>query len=87
MKQYFIILFAVTFLSSCDIVVIHKKKTVDAIQKSLERAYFEGQKDALNGDVRIKLNPDSCYFWVKSPWDCGDAPTYTPTYLDSKTNN
>lgn len=27
-------------------------------KKALEEAYFDGQRDAINGDVRIKLNND-----------------------------
>ncbi len=37
-----------------------------------ERAYFEGQKDAMNGDLRIGravLNGHTCYFWTKNCWD------------------
>lgn len=50
---------------------------------SQEKSYFEGQKDAINGDIRIKLNKDSVYIWKKSCWDNGDAPSYQPTYLES----
>ena len=60
--------------------VIDKK----ALTKVLEQAYFEGQKDAINGDIRIKLNSDSIYVWTKSPWESGEIPVYVPTYLDSK---
>lgn len=86
--KYFIILLAMTVLSSCnyDVAFIDTKQTEKAMQKALEKAYFEGQKDALNGDVKIKLNKDSCFIWVKSPWDSGVTPIYTPTYLDSQAN-
>jgi len=50
------------------------------IGKELERAYYEGQRDAINGDIRIKRNIDSCYIWVKSPWDDGSEPNYNPSY-------
>lgn len=43
-----------------------------------EKAYFEGQVDALKGDIRIKSNVDSCYYWIKSPWDNGDKPIFKP---------
>jgi len=55
-----------------------------AIQKALESAYFEGQRDAINGDVRIKLNEDSVYVWTKSPWNDGTLPIYFPDKSDSK---
>jgi hypothetical protein len=40
----------------------------DYITKMMEQAYFEGQRDMLEGDVRIEKT-DSNYVWVKSPWD------------------
>jgi hypothetical protein len=55
------------------------------IKKSLrlasEYGYFEGQKDALTGDIRIEkiYDTDSSYRWVKSPWDnVGVEPMYNP---------
>jgi len=50
---------------------------------SCEKAYFEGQKDAINKDVRIIKNNDSVYVWKKSCWDNGRTPKYNPTYLES----
>ena len=47
----------------------------------LEQAYFEGQKDALNGDVRIRKNGDSCWIWTKSCWDNGKQPTFNPSIV------
>ena len=55
-----------------------------SIQHDMERAYFEGQKDAINGDIRIMKNQDSCYIWKKSPWDSGTPPVYWPTYEESR---
>ena len=57
------------------------------IQIVAEQAYFEGQKDALNGDIRIKMSTDSIYIWTKSCWDEKTDPIYQPTYLDSKKQN
>ena len=37
----------------------------------MERSYYEGQKDAIAGDVRIKFNEDSSFVWTKSPWNNG----------------
>ena len=54
------------------------------VRKVAERAYFTGQRDAINGDIRIELNSDSVYFWSKSCWDNGAVPLYNPTYLDTK---
>jgi hypothetical protein len=41
----------------------------DKIQEVVEEAYFEGQKDAIQGDVRIRKNSDGCWVWTKSCWD------------------
>lgn len=60
--------------------------TEDNIRNIAERCYFEGQKDALNKDVRIKINKDSTYIWVKSPWDSGRKPTFIPDNIDSNSN-
>ena len=78
-KLYFLITLTI-MLTSCDFVIVKEKQ----LQEACEEAYFEGQKDALNGDVRIKLDKDSCYQWIKSPWDSGRIPDYNPTYLESK---
>lgn len=54
---------------------------VDAIQIIAEQAYFEGQKDAINGDIRItKIN--SCYVWTKSPWNNGTNPIFQPDCIE-----
>lgn len=45
------------------------------IQSALEKAYFEGQKDAINGDIRIKFDEEfQCYRWAKTPWNDGTKP-------------
>lgn len=37
------------------------------MSKQMERAYFEGQRDYSNGDIRIRWTNDSCWVWTKSP--------------------
>lgn len=79
MKYIILILFAL-IISSCIRIV-----TEDQMIELAEVAYFEGQRDAISGDVRIKLGSDSVYYWAKSPWDCNyRRVTFNPTYLDSK---
>lgn len=51
--------------------------------KMKEKAYFEGQRDAINGDVKIKLE-DSIYVWTKSPWNDGRKPKFNPSKKDTK---
>lgn len=52
--------------------------------KMCEQAYFEGQKDAINNDVRIKLDKDSIYQWTESPWNNNRTPLFQPSLLDTK---
>ena len=48
-----------------------------AITNVAERAYYEGQVDALKGDIRVQ-KVDSTYVWIKSPWDDGTKVTFNP---------
>lgn len=61
--------------------VIEKRKTIElqkAYYEYVEKAYFEGQKDALENDIRI-TKKDSCWVWIKSPWDNKQKPIYNPS--------
>lgn len=51
------------------------------IEEIAEKAYFEGQRDYMEGDIRIGYNADGCYYWTKSPWDSGSTPTYNPSVV------
>lgn len=37
-------------------------------RKAFEQAYFEGQRDALSGDVRIRMVDNRTFVWLRSPW-------------------
>lgn len=50
---------------------------------AMEKAYFEGQKDMLEGKVKIIKN-DSCYHWINSPWDNNQTPVFNPSEDCSK---
>ena len=66
---------------------IKKKDNVEIILKSaLEKAYASGQKDALDGDIRIKSIDFGRYVWIKSPWDSGNKAITDTLKLDSKGN-
>lgn len=67
-------------------VFVDRAKTDLTIKEMVEKAYFEGQRDAINEDVRIELNSDSIYIWIKSCWDDGTKPIFNPTHLDTKHN-
>ena len=41
------------------------------IHTYMEKAYFEGQKDAIEGDIRIQ-KVGNHYKWTKSCWDNSD---------------
>jgi len=79
-----LIIIVLLLLTSCDYALVSKTKTEEQITIALEKAYFEGQRDAINGDIRIKLSKDSVYNWIKSPWNESTKPIYNPTYLDTK---
>lgn len=53
----------------------------DKVKTAFKQAYFEGQKDALEGDVRIRKNNDSCWIWTKSCWNSGEQPTFNPSIV------
>ncbi len=63
-----------TKVSETDIDVLFPKD----IREALEMCYFEGQRDALSGDVRIEEIESGCYKWTSSPWDSGEEPIYKP---------
>jgi len=81
-----ILLISLLLLSGCqcDKQLINVKATEQNIKEGLEGAYFEGQCDALEGDIRIKKIDDGCYVWLKSPWDDGHSVDFNPcgTVLD-----
>ena len=78
MKKIFLI--SLLGLISCGPVkyILTEKELSDLTKK----AYFEGQKDAIQGDIRIRLIPinqgDSTFIWIKSPWK--------PVILEKKSN-
>lgn len=73
-----LIIIIISVLSSCDNspIITSKNKVIMAA----EQAYFEGQGDAIEGDVRIKKDSDSCWIWRKSCWDSGRPPLFNPNF-------
>lgn len=64
-----------------------EKEINEVLTYALEQAYFEGQLDATNNDVRISRVDDSTFVWTRSPWDSGRAPLFIPnkeTFRKSK---
>jgi hypothetical protein len=47
------------------------------VVKIAERAYADGQRDAMEGVIRIEIVNDSQIIFTKSPWDeCSDESKY-----------
>lgn len=58
--------------------VRNSNKELDKVlTESLEKAYFEGHRAAIEGDIHIKMTEDG-YVWIKSPWTNGQEPIYIP---------
>lgn len=53
------------------------------VTSAIEQAYFEGQKDYMNGDIRIEYT-ESGWVWTKSPWNSEDTPVFNPKNEDRK---
>lgn len=79
---YIIFLIAVLSISGYYSYNLHKQNQIrkdeavnaifEEVMKQCESSYFEGQKDAINGNWRIKRTinkQDTCYMWTKSCWD------------------
>jgi len=80
-RKIIIVLFIAISLMSCNHTVVNKEKTALVLQEALEYAYFEGQRDFANGDIRIEWITDSCWTWTKSPWNDGTPPIYDITLI------
>jgi hypothetical protein len=66
-------------LSSCDYYIVNIHNIEEAAESLAEKCYFEGQKDYAEGDIRVKLTNDSCWVWIKSPWNDDKPPKFRPT--------
>jgi len=45
----------------------------------MEYAYFEGQLDAISGNVRIEKLENGDWEWIKSPWDSNPFNSRKPS--------
>ena len=73
-----IALFGVLFMSSENNKTEIESELSVQLYEFAEKAYFEGQRDALTGDIRVK-NTAEGWIWTKSPWDNGQKPVYNPS--------
>lgn len=56
--------------------------TENLIRSAMEKAYAEGQYDAINGDIRIKSINFGRYVWIKSPWNSKAKPVTDTIKID-----
>ena len=69
-----------------------KEQAVDNMTKIIttymEKAYYEGQRDAIDGDIRIKFDyTDQRWHWTKSPWNGGKDWIFDPSMQKSELND
>jgi len=57
---------------------IDKSSLGVSMKTLMEYAYFEGQKDYINGEIKVEESDDGNFIWVDSPWDSGEEPIYKP---------
>lgn len=72
---FFVIIFVLLLVSGCSSSDIQRE-----VMKELEKAYFEGQKDAISGDVRIRKDIDGDWTWSKSPWNDDEDGKHPPIF-------
>lgn len=60
---------ATTTSSSNIIISIEQDSLYKQLQAIRELSYFEGQKDCIEGNIRIAKDENGYYHWIKSPWD------------------
>jgi hypothetical protein len=44
------------------------QQIIKMLHEQAEESYFEGQKDYLNGEIKIRKE-GNCYTWIASPWN------------------
>jgi len=80
----FIVITLILILFGMTIIVKNEDKQENKSRTILiEYGYYEGQKDAINGDIRLievkDTNRDTVmWIWTSSPWDNGQKPLYQP---------
>lgn len=70
-----IVIYLTVALSTSSCVITTEKRATEA----MEYAYFSGQVDALQGDIRIDT---TTFMWTKSPWNNDNLPIFM--YGESK---
>lgn len=73
-----IFIFIIVVLSVWLIVLSYNPITRSDLQELAEAAYFEGQRDALNSDIRITVDSMGNWKWISSPWEDKRPVIYDP---------
>ena len=60
------------------IILLSSRITRADLQELTEVAYFEGQRDALNSDIRITVDSMGNWKWISSPWEDNRPVIYDP---------
>jgi len=55
-----------------------KEALITERQRKMEYSYFEGQKDYMEGNIKIEQVNDTTWKWIDSPWDDGRKAIYDP---------
>lgn len=76
-KRMLKIFFLSLLFVSCRVTIAPKFNLNAECLRLAEMAYFEGQYDAVRGDVKIR-QVDSVWLWTRSPWCSGRAVTWQP---------
>ena len=80
MKVWHVMIFSL-ILSGCGdskIITTTEEKVYNVGFAIAEESYYEGQKDAIEGRIRIKKTNRGNYVWIESPWDSGREPSFHP---------
>jgi len=76
-----LVIFAFEFRDG-DVDMLEADALIRAVYADMEYAYYEGHRDAIEGNLRLEKVSEGCYEWTKSPWDDSDREvTYTPDCL------
>lgn len=79
MKMFIIFIVMCALLFALFKIITYPRDIRPTLLKLVEFAYFEGQRDAIQGDIRIKYVDElKSWTWVKSCWDNGPEPIYNP---------
>lgn len=57
------------------------------IRIAVEKGYFIGQVNALNGDMNVIRLPNGKYVWESSPWDNGVEPLFHPSVSEGQNDS